>query len=156
MPDIKVKGKIQNLQKEEKNKKAINSNFLLTINTNQQYKSNDEHLQNDIEFFENTIKNVLNNIDQYIEIRNDGDVWDDDTIKSIDIDYVIERGTKKGQIHAHALVKIKHFTRLQLDYKKMKEVVKKDLGLKNIYLNNRLVRNSGSESIVEYLNKYVT
>ena len=52
MPDIKVKGKIQNLDKEEKNKKPIHSNFLLTINTNQQYKSNDEYLQNDIEFFE--------------------------------------------------------------------------------------------------------
>jgi hypothetical protein len=155
MPDIKVKGKIQNLEKEEKNKKPIHSNFLLTINTNQQYKSNDEHLQNDIEFFENTIKNILNNIDQYIDIRNDGDIWDDDTIKDVDVDYIIERGTKKGQIHCHALIKIKHFTRLQLDYKKLKEKVKKDLGLKNIYLNNRLVRNSGSENIVEYLNKYV-
>ena len=86
MPDIKVKGKIQNLQKEEKNQKAINSNFLLTINTNQQYKSNDKHLQNDIEFFENTIKNVLNNIDQYIEIRNPNDQWDDDTIKDVDVE----------------------------------------------------------------------
>ena len=154
MSDIKVKGKIQNLEKEEKNKKPIHSNFLLTINTNQQYKENDQHLKNDIQFFENTIKDVLNHIDQYVEIRNEGDNWDDDTIKDIDIDYVIERGTKKGQIHCHALIKIKHFTRLQLNYKKMKQKIQHDLGLPNIYLNNRLVRNSGSETIVEYLNKY--
>ena len=84
-----------------------------------------------------------------------GDKWNDDTIKDITIDYIIERGTKKGQIHAHALVKFTHFTKLQLNYKKMKEKVQNELGLKNIYLNNRLIRNSGSENIVEYLNKYV-
>lgn len=153
MPDIKVKGKIQNLDKIEKNLKPIHSNFLLTINTNQQYKSNDEHLKNDIEIYENVIKNLLNNIDKYVNLAP-GDNWDDDTIKDIDIDYIIERGTKKGQIHAHALVKFTHFTKLQLNYKKMKEKVQSELGLKNIYLNNRLIRNSGSQNIIEYLNKY--
>jgi hypothetical protein len=37
----------------------------------------------------------------------------------------------------------------------MKEKVQNELGLKNIYLNNRLIRNSGSDNIIEYLNKYV-
>ena len=151
MPDIKVKGKIQNLEKLEKNQKPINSNFLLTINTNQQYKTNDQHLKNDIEFFENTIKNILNNIDQYINI---GDKWDDDFIKDVDVDYIIERGTKKGQIHAHILIKIKHLSKIQLDYKKIKTKIQKDLGLPSIYLNNRLIKNSGSDNIVDYLNKY--
>ena len=154
MPDIKVKGKIQNLDKIQKNLKPIHSNFLLTINTNQQYSLQDEHLKNDIDIFENVIKNVLNNVDKYVNLPKE-DKWDDDTIKDITIDYIIERGTKKGQIHAHALVKFTHFTKLQLNYKKMKEKVQNELGLKNIYLNNRLIRNSGSENIVEYLNKYV-
>jgi len=153
MPDIKVKGKIQNLDKIQKNLKPIHSNFLLTINTNQQYKENDEHLKNDIEIYENVIKNVLNNIDKYVKL-SEGHHWNDDIIKNVDIDYIVERGTKKGQIHCHALVKFTHFTKLQLNYKKMKEKVQSELGLKNIYLNNRLIRNSGSENIVEYLNKY--
>ena len=154
MPYIKVKGKIQNLDKIQKNLKPIHSNFLLTINTNQQYKDNDKHLENDIQIFENTIKDVLNNVDKYVNLAT-GDKWDDDTIKNIDIDYIIERGTKKGQIHCHALIKFTHFTKLQLNYKKMKEKVQNELGLKNIYLNNRLIRNSGADNILEYLNKYV-
>ena len=41
-PEIKIKGKVQNMEKKEKNEKPKVSNFLLTINTNQQYKPEDE------------------------------------------------------------------------------------------------------------------
>ena len=138
-PTIKIKGAVQDLQKKEKNKKPLNSNFLLTINTNQQYKDNDNGLQNDIEIFEDTIKDILNNIDNYVSLA-EGDKWDDDTIKDVDIDYTIERGTIKNQLHIHILFKFKHFTKIQLNYIKIKEKIKKDLGLNNIYLYNRLVR----------------
>ena len=37
-PKVKISGKIQDLNKTIKNIKAKQSNFLLTINTNQQYK----------------------------------------------------------------------------------------------------------------------
>ncbi len=47
-PQIKIKGKVQDMNKKEKNVKPKHSNFLLTINTNQQYKENDEHLQDDM------------------------------------------------------------------------------------------------------------
>ena len=50
--------------------------------------------------------------------------------------------------------KISHFTKIQLNYQKIKDKIKKDLGLNNIYLNNRLVRNSGAQNILEYLDKY--
>ena len=152
-PTIKIKGAVQDLQKKEKNKKPLNSNFLLTINTNQQYKDNDNGLQNDIEIFEDTIKDILNNIDNYVSL-SEGDKWDDDTIKDVDIDYTIERGTIKNQLHIHILFKFKHFTKIQLNYIKIKEKIKKDLGLNNIYLYNRLVRNNGSDNILNYLDKY--
>ena len=152
-PTIKIKGAVQDLQKKEKNKKPLNSNFLLTINTNQQYKDNDNGLQNDIEIFEDTIKDILNNIDNYVSLA-EGDKWDDDTIKDVDIDYTIERGTIKNQLHIHILFKFKHFTKIQLKYIKIKEKIKNDLGLNNIYLYNRLVRNNGSDNILNYLDKY--
>ena len=50
-PEIEIKGKIQDMNKQVKNIKPKQSNFLLTININQQYKDNDEHLENDIEAF---------------------------------------------------------------------------------------------------------
>ena len=152
-PVLKIKGKVQDLKKVEKNKNPISSNFLLTINTNQQYKDTDEHLDNDIQIFEETITNILNNVDQYINIPVE-DKWDDATIKDVDIDWTIERGTKKHQLHIHILFKFKHFTKIQLNYQKIKDKIKKDLGLNNVYMFNRLVKNSGSDNIIQYLDKY--
>ena len=54
-PKIKVKGNMQDLKKVEKNIKPKQSNFLLTINTNQQFKEDDPHLRDDIEIFNNSI-----------------------------------------------------------------------------------------------------
>jgi hypothetical protein len=153
-PVLKIKGKVQDLVKKEKNKPLMKTNFLLTINTNQQYKEGDKHLNNDIEVFEDTIKDILSRIDEYINLPQ-GDKWDDDTIKDADLDYTIERGTKKGQLHIHILFKFKHHTKIQLNYQKIKEDITKKLGLKNIYLYNKLVRNSGNDNILEYLNKFV-
>ena len=153
-PVIKIKGKVQNLKKLIKNEKPKSTNFLLTINTNQQYKENDkENLDNDIEIFETTISDILNNIDQYINLP-ENDKWNDDTIKSIDIDYTIEKGTIKNQLHIHILFKIRHFTNIQLNYQKIKDKIKKDLGLKNVYMLNKLIRNSNNENILDYLDKY--
>ena len=153
-PIVKVKGNIQNMKKEQKNIKPKHSNFLLTINTNQQYKDNDEHLDNDIEVFDNTINEILNHIDEYVNLP-ENDKWDDNTIKDVQIDYTIERGGKKGQLHIHILLKFKHHSRIQLNYEKIKSKVKEDLGLNNIYMYNRLVRNSGNDNILDYLNKMV-
>ena len=132
----------------------MKTNFLLTINTNQQYKDDDKHLDDDIKIFENTIQDILNKIDEFINLPQ-GDKWDDETIKDVDIDYTIERGTKKGQLHIHILFKFKHHTKIQLNYQKIKEAITKRLGLSNIYMYNKLVRNSGNDNIIEYLNKYV-
>ena len=153
-PVLKIKGKVQNIEKKEKNKPLMKTNFLLTINTNQQYKDNDKHLDDDIKIFENTIQEILNKIDEFINLPQ-GDKWDDETIKDVDIDYTIERGTKKGQLHIHILFKFKHHTKIQLNYQKIKEAITKRRGLTNIYMYNKLVRNSGNDNILEYLNKYV-
>ena len=119
-PVINVKGKVQNLVKNFKNIKPKSSAFLLTINTNQQYKDEDKHLNGDIEIFDHTINELLNNVDQYIKLP-ENDKWDDNTIKNVDIDYTIERGTKKGQLHIHIMFKIKHHTKIQLNYDKIKK-----------------------------------
>jgi hypothetical protein len=152
-PEIKIKGKVQNMEKKEKNVKPKVSNFLLTINTNQQYKPEDEHLSDDIEVFEKSIVNILENIQNYVNLP-DGVTWDDQTIKDIDIDYTIEKGMKRGQLHIHILFKFVHFTRIQLNYAKIKEKINTDLGLENVYMYNRLVKNSGQQNILAYLEKY--
>ena len=136
-PEIKIKGKVQDMTKKEKNVKPKQTNFLLTINTNQQYNEDDKDLQNDIEVFDTTIKEMLNSIDQYINLP-ETDKWDDKFIKDFDIDYVLERGQKKGQLHIHILFKIRHFTKIQLNYDKIKEKIKLDLGLSNVYMQKKI------------------
>ena len=152
-PLIKVKGKVQDLQKTIKNIKPKQSNFLLTLNTNMQYKEDDKHLKDDIEIFDGCINELLNNVDQYIKLP-ETDKWDDNTIKNVDIDYTIERGTKKGQLHIHIMFKIKHFTKIQLNYEKIKKKICDDLGLNNIYCYNRLLKPNDSDNVQDYLNKY--
>ena len=151
--DIKVKGKVQDLNKKEKNQKILSSNFLLTINTNQRYKETDKDLDNDIEVFDDTIKTILNNIGHYVTLPADHK-FDEPYIKNVDIDYTIERGTKNNQLHIHIMFKFKHISKIQLNYAKIKEKLTKDLGLENVYMYNRLIRNSGSDNILDYINKY--
>jgi hypothetical protein len=99
------------------------------------------------------MKEILNNIPSYVNLPK-GIKFDEEHIKNVDIDYVIEKGTKHNQLHIHAMIKFRHNTRIQLNYQKIKTKITTDLGLNNIYLNNRLIRNSGSENILDYLNKY--
>jgi hypothetical protein len=153
-PKVQISGKIQDMKKKEKNIKPKQSNFLLTLNTNQQYKEGDVHLQNDIEVFNESIDDMLQNIDAYIRLP-EGHTWNDDLIKDVKIDYTIERGGKKNQLHIHILFKLQHFTKVQLDYQKIKDKLMKDLGLHNIYCYNRLLRPNDSENIMDYMSKYV-
>ena len=83
--NIKVKGNIQNLKKKEKNEKILSSNFLLTINTNQRYGDDDKDLENDIEVFDETIKEILNSIGSYVTLPK-GIPFDAEHIKNVDID----------------------------------------------------------------------
>jgi hypothetical protein len=85
----------------------------------------------------------------------EGDAWSDEKIKDVNIDYVVERGHKKGQIHVHVMIKIKHFSKVLLNYEKIKKKICGDLGLENVYMLNKLIRNSGSDNILQYLEKYV-
>ena len=153
-PIVKVSGKVQNLQKTEKNIKPKQSNFLLTLNTNMQYKEDDPHLNDDIEIFYGCINKLLNNIDEYINLPPN-DTWNDKLIKDCNIDYTIERGLNKGQLHIHIMFKIKHFTKVQLNYDKIKKTICDDLGLKNIYCYNRLLKPNDSDNVQDYLNKYI-
>jgi hypothetical protein len=152
-PKVRVKGARQNLEKKTRNPRLKKSTFHLTINTNQQYKEDDPNLENDISVFEDTIEEILQNIGDYVHIKGeDGDTWDG-KVESADIDFVVERGLKKGQIHAHILLQFKHRTKLLLNYEKIKEKLREQLGV-DCYMLNRLV-NNGSSNVEDYINKYV-
>ena len=153
-PAIKITSRKQNINKEEKNKKPIHSNFLITLNLNQQYHK-DEHkanIDNDMEIFDALINEMLNHIEIFLRLP-DGVKYNDDNIKDVSADYVTELGSIKKQIHAHIMLKFKHHTRIQLNFSKIKEFFKKKLGLKNVYMQAKLLRMSSSDNIIDYLEK---
>jgi len=118
-PQIKITSRRQNLEKGEKNIKPIHSNFLITLNLNQQYHK-DEHkanLNSDMDAFEQVIYDLLNNIEKFVRLP-EGVQYNDDTIKNVDADFVVEVGDIKKQIHSHIMLKFKHHTRIQLHFKK--------------------------------------
>lgn len=149
---ISVKGGISDFSKQSKNEvKKKTSNFFLTINTNQSYKDGDSNIEADTEYFDGTISNMLNHINEYINLP-DGDTFENDVINA-DVDYMIELGTKQRALHAHIFLKFVHNSNLKLDFKKMKQYVCQELGLPNLFFSNRVVR-GGNQSVLDYLNKY--
>jgi hypothetical protein len=152
-PINKISGSISNFKKKEAKKTAIKSNFLLTINLNQKYNDDDKYLENDAILFDKTINDILNDISQYIKLPSQ-DVWTTEYIKSVESDYVIELGTQKNRLHCHILFKFEHFTKIQLDYDKIKTKILKDTGLNNVYMYNRLVRATSNQNIIDYLTKF--
>lgn len=152
--EIKIRGKKQS-QLKEKPVKVKRTAYFYTISTNQRYKEDDPHFHDDEAIFEDVILDILKNADQYIEITEEGKKWNRDTIKDVDAEYTIEKGGKYGQLHAHILFKIKHTTRVKLDYAKIKQTVLDRLGLDNVYTYNRLLGNGawGEDFMRDYINK---
>jgi hypothetical protein len=150
-PKVTVKGNVSNFVQKEKTKAPRQSNFFLTINTNQRFKDDDPNLQNDTEFFVEVIENILNNVQEYVTIPAEAN-WDTD-VQDVDVNYVVEKGTEKNCLHTHILLKFKHNTKVQLNYKKIKEDICNKLGLPNIHLKNILVKNN-NDKILDYMNKF--
>jgi hypothetical protein len=152
--NIKVKGQRQSKIKEP-TEKTNKTAFLFTVSTNQRYADSDPHLESDEEFFEDVIADICNNLPKYVIIKEEGKPWNTQTIKDVDVTYTVERG-KTGQLHAHILFKIKHTTKVHLDYTAIRKKLCDELGLDNVFASNKLLRGGGvwSDSFLQdYLSK---
>jgi hypothetical protein len=90
-------------------------------------------------------------VQEYVTIPAEAN-WDTD-VQDVDVNYVVEKGTEKNCLHTHILLKFKHNTKVQLNYKKIKEDICNKLGLPNIHLKNILVKNN-NDNILDYMNKF--
>lgn len=155
-PTVKIRGGRQG-KNTEKAPTVKRSAFFLTISTNQRYAEDDPNIENDEEVFEDSIKGVLNDLakyGKYIRFRQEGHTWTSGKIHTVDIDYTVERG-KTNQIHSHILLKFKHNSNIQLNYGAIKDKICDDLGLDNVYINNKLLGQNawGDSFLKDYVNK---
>ena len=50
---------------------------------------------------------------------------------------------------------IRHFTKVQLNYNKIKNKICHDLEVNNVYCYNRLLKPNESENVQDYIHKYI-
>ena len=92
------------------------------------------------------------NINEYIKLP-EGITFGEPHIKDVDVDYPVEVGDIKKQIHVHIMMKITHFTKVQWKYIGIKINVKEALGLTNIYCRSKLLKPTASDNILDYWDK---
>ena len=109
-------------------------------------------IEQDTEISDGVMSHFLNNIGDFVTIPEEH--WIDDYIKDTQVQYVIERGNRRGFLHFHSLIKIKHKTQVKLDLKKIREYVSKELGLTGIHIHVRIVKANSEDNILDYIDKY--
>jgi hypothetical protein len=156
-PVTRVVGTISDFSRKEPNKRKLKSSRLqLTSNTNQSNKDNDPNLEGDTQYFDQTLRRMFAApISNYLSIKNPGESWTKEYVADSDVQFSIERGGKYNKLHAHCIIKIKHYTSLMLDRKKIQQFIAQEMGLPSVHINYRLLKGSDEINIENYLQKYV-
>lgn len=116
------------------------STFLLTLSDNVSVISMNDHV---VVGFKERLRNLLNNITEYITVRH-GHQPDNSMI--IDIESHTEIGTKQHRLHNHTFIQVQHNSNIQLNADKIRH----DLDFKHV--NIKYVKNSNMR-LLDYIRK---
>jgi uncharacterized protein YecE (DUF72 family) len=141
-------------QRKKPVKRVKHSNFAITVNTNQQIGPYEERLEPFCEQLEECFKvsvshyptysrkDIFENLHDYVCVLDPEHEWERERVKRTDCETEVERGGKMNQIHAHALICVTHYTKVQLNIKELRAKICKDMGLKNVYIQIKILRGS--------------
>jgi hypothetical protein len=118
------------------------SRWFVTINSNRTEKEMVRRLKLSYEGFYNNLKRFI----KYMKV-NEGE----EKVISITDDPVIGIGKMYHRIHVHSLITIKHRTKLQLDYDKIRLFLNRAMGM-DVFFNAIAIRDSDI-GIRKYLEK---
>ena len=151
-------------EKPTKRPDCVCSTFLVTINTNKAFKHDASDLGDAGDKFKEISDEYLERMEKdgsFILFHDDDGEWTEEKIKSIKSSAAIER-SKKGLVHAHLTIEIKHRTKLHINIPTTKKFFLKKLGdefgIKNVYVNVKFYKKnrSPSEVIDAYIKKNIT
>lgn len=151
-PKVRVRGR-KSAREEPIGEKPKRSCWLYTLSTNQRYADDDTNLEEDEAAFADVIEDICQNIGDYLIFKIEGHSFTGETVQSANSDFTIERGPKTKALHAHILIQITHFSRIHLDYEKVKLKVQEELGVV-CYMNGKLVRPTAETDLMAYLSKH--
>lgn len=133
--------------KAPKKKKTKYSNYYITINSNLDTSKINK------EAFKRRTQRVFDRIADFIKIKNKGD--DEDDIDDVSYKTRPEVGPDRKLVHMHALVRIKHRTKVKLDYKAIRKALVKEGAVrkgKGFHFYAKLFRDNRI-TLLDYINK---
>ena len=103
--------------------------------------------------FAGAVEGFTRNLPRFVRFTaGDGASWTKDHIKSVSINYALEKGESAGSLHAHMLLKLEHTTKVQLIYKELWAYFREQ-GVHG-YINCKLCHlGGGIDSIKAYIYK---
>lgn len=122
------------------------SQLFLTVNTNSQDLISEQQLKQ-------VANSYFENMEEFIRfLHKDHNRNNVEHIDDIKIQSSVEIGKKEKRVHLHALIRIEHRTKLQLDLRKTTTFFKKQLDLKNLYLHVDFIPDN-TTSLIKYMRK---
>ena len=130
------------------------SNFFITLNTNQRFNELSKEYEDYRDKFRKCIDQLFSkdNLHNLFKFKEEDKSFGSKTIKSINIDKVVELGEENKCIHLHALISVSQYTPIHLNYTYITDFVKQKMGLENVYFNNKVFRDN-KLTLLDYINK---
>lgn len=93
------------------------SRFHITINTNQRYNADHPNLEADKVKFDEVIRRFLSHAEfgRFVKYNGVPGDWTPEYIREYSYAYAVERSPKNETLHAHIVVQIQHYTKVQLN-----------------------------------------
>lgn len=107
------------------------STFFLLLNSNDIPKNETER-ESSMEYMKEIVKSIGENLDQLVEFKDKSHEYSKQYIDNVKINFSLEQGLGRkkkngeysdyaGQVHAHALLTIKHKSNISIDRDKLRE-----------------------------------
>lgn len=110
------------MSKPAKKASVRNSGWFITANTQQRFASG-EAARPLLLSLQTALRSVLGHPEQYVQFLNEGDSWRPGIIAKVSTRQGVEWSPEHGMAHAHALIQVKHSSRIRLDYAKVKQTI---------------------------------
>lgn len=102
------------------------SNWFITINTNQRYRTYEE-AKPLLVALQKAIKKVFGDLQRYVQFKTPGDEWTPAYIIGVKVKQGVEFSPERGLPHVHFLIAIQHRSKIHLDYARIQKDVRESL-----------------------------
>lgn len=107
-----------------------NSNWFITINTNQRFDTYDD-ARPILRELQIAIKSIFQNLSQYVKFKPAelalGHAYNSEYIDRVRVKQGVEFSESRGLAHVHFMIAIRHKSKIQLDYQKIQDDVRQHL-----------------------------